>query len=220
MPERLRRESLERIARFDVASPVAVATVHGMLGDPRTAPEILGAALRAAAALHHLEGDAAALSALTGALIDSERNARGADRFEDWIEALGECGRPETVPALRRVAAEADERMRDAAVLALGAIAGAAATDALAERASLDGSPLVRLSAVELLAERADARDRLHRIVGSESHETVRISALLALRPFLSEETGDAAIRDLVERLAAGDPSTAVRDTAARLLKG
>lgn len=135
-----------------------------------------------------------------------------------WLDALGNSGSGDVLPALLRHLGSADMHVRESAVAALRRVPGEPVVPLL-DRASADGEALVRIAAVEALSERPepDARAILRRVAAGDADEAVREAALQALAPRLGRTAGE---REVVERIARSDPSPRVRELAARILAG
>lgn len=203
-------------ALFQATEPgAAVAAAEAVFGDAGATAELQGTSLLLLGALADERAmDAAHVQALLG----HEQAALERGLAIDWLEALGNAGRPEVVDAALRHLGAADERQRAAAVSAVRRTADARAVAALVEHASTDDSALVRMRAIEALALRAGpaALASLERAALEDRDANVRLTAVLGLAG-RSERT---AVRAVLQRVAGQDASHHVREAAAAALAG
>ena len=152
-----------------------------------------------------------------GPLLGLESEAVSHKQLDSWLQALGNSRSPDALPAAHRHAGADDPAVRGAALDALGAIPGDVATDSLAERVRVDTRVDLRSKAAVLLGQRDGSRSLVaaDRLLGSESSDDVRMSLLNGL----ARRHNDASAQRLIERAAASDASTKVREHAANLLR-
>jgi hypothetical protein len=135
----------------------------------------------------------------------------------NWLEALGNAGQAEGLPAALRHHRAADEFVRAAAVSAVRSIGDQAALQIVLAGAD-DGEPIVRARAAEVLAQRGEpvALPRLAQLLEREPDAQVRQAAVGALAGRAAEPAVAAMLRGRASR----DPDAEVRRLAAEALAG
>jgi hypothetical protein len=137
-----------------------------------------------------------------------------------WLLVLGNAASSRALPVVERYAADAAPEVRAAVAAALAPLETSRAERILARMLSADPDPAVRLEAAAAFGARTVAAQSfaLQKAAFENGQETsVRLVLLDNL--WRARERFPAAA-GLVRRAAAGDPSTDVRRTAARLLAG
>lgn len=201
-------------ALFQATEPgAAVAAAEAVFGDAGATAELQGTSLLLLGAL---ADERATDAAHVQSLLSREQAALERGLAVDWLEALGNAGRPEVVDAALRHLGAPDERHRAAAVSAARRTMDARAVAALVERARTDDSALVRMRAIEVLAQRAGhaALASLERAAREDRDANVRLTAVLGLA---SRPERDA-VRTVLQYVAGQDATREVREAAAAAL--
>lgn len=149
------------------------------------------------------------------ALLALESVAAERGQVEDWLEALGNAHSPKAIEPARRYLDHEQVLLRIAAAHALLAVHHPEATTLLLERLGREALRPVRQALVEALAPRHDRRAlaAIATVLREDPQVLVRRQAVLGLAG-----RQEAAVRDLLRRVAAEDADQDLRALAARIL--
>ncbi|MBK8095751.1 MAG: HEAT repeat domain-containing protein [Planctomycetes bacterium] len=150
-------------------------------------------------------------------LLGMEAHAVRHGALANWLEAVGNAGRPEGLAAALRHQHSDDPMVRTAAVSAVRSLTGDVAL-ALLLAGAADGEPMVRARAVEILAERTEpaALPRVAQVLADDADPRVRLTAVQVL----AGQAHVPQVAQLLQRVAGGDADPEVRAAATAALQG
>lgn len=219
VPEAVGYNSLIGLARVEDPMPEAENTIRraaaGPQGEWRTSAGLLGAGILAS---RLSRGNPQRSSELVTFLQERESRLGSSQDVIPWLEALGNTGSESCLPKLQRYITHEGEAIREAAVVALRRMLPERVRGILLERLDEDRSPLVRAAAIDALAGQAvvDVRDAVCRRLQdpSEAPEVRRAAASYCIRWRQIE-----SCRQILQRVARGDPDEELRRAAAEALE-
>ncbi len=149
------------------------------------------------------------------ALVALEEQYEGSDNLDAWLHALGNSGSAEAAAHAQAYLDHADERLREAAVIAMRSARGASAEQRLIATARGDASHNVRGRAAETLAELGTdrARSALAEIVLQDPDVRVREAAIQAIGRVLDDHA-----RNALQHASINDAEEELRRLATELL--
>lgn len=220
LPESIRVAAAASMMQLQLPNQTVRDTLAGLLASDAASTSLQSAALLVLGAVSTREpAGPGEVPASAARLLAYEPLAPAHGTLATWLEALGNTGRSEAIPVAQRHLAHVSDEIRIAALASVRRVAGEAATAVMVAALDRDPSPMVRVSAAELVASRTDASAlvAVERVLRQEPVSVVRRAAIVGLGARATQDTNAARLLRLA---AASDADSQLRALAVTLLQG